>query len=296
MNQLSFPKQVQVISLLTEGMSIRSIERLTGTNRNTIMRLGKQVGDACARLHHAQMRHLQVSCLELDETWSFVCKKQKNLQDHDPAEYGDTYLWIAFDIHTKLIVSYLVGKRSAACAQTFMLDIRKRIINRPHITTDAFLAYPDAIEAAFAGNVDYVMQNKKGGGYPTQVGNPDLSNVTTNHVERVNLTIRTQLRRHTRKTSGHSKKLENHEAAIALLIAYYNFCRVHESLCVTPAMEYGLTRTIWSVADLIREAEATPTEIEPLPDVVPPPPPGLLPGRRRFKLYVGGLGRKGRVS
>ena len=135
MNRLPFHRQVQVVSLLTEGMSIRSIERTTGTNRNTIMRLGKRIGDACHRLHHARMRGLQVSCLELDETWSFVCKKQQHMQDHDPAEYGDAYLWLALDAHTKLII-ILVGKRTKE-SHTFLADLRGRVINRPQITTDA---------------------------------------------------------------------------------------------------------------------------------------------------------------
>jgi len=289
-NQLPFHRQVQVISLLTESMSIRGIERLTGTNRNTIMALGKRVGDACHRLHHARMRGLQVGCLELDETWSFVCKKQKNLQDGDPAEYGDTYLWVAIDAQSKLIISYLVGKRTGEDARAFLADVRGRVINRPQITTDAFKAYEEAVDAAFGGDVDYVMMNKQAGGYPIQRGRPDMDQVTTNHVERFNLTVRTQLRRHTRRTSGHSKKLDRHQAAIALLIAFYNYCRVHEALSVTPAMEFGLTRHIWDVAELMQAAEAAP-DPEPLPQ-----PPGYpRPGRRPApRLYVlpGGKNRK----
>ena len=191
MNRLSFPQQVRVISLLTEGNSIRATERLTGVHRDTIMRLSKRVGEACHRLHHARMRELQVSCLELDETWSFVRKKQQNIQDHDPAECGDAYLWLALDAHTKVIISYLVGKRTGECAKTFVADVRGRIINRPQITTDAFAPYADAISSAFGVDVDYVMMNKKAGGYPIQRGRPDLTQVTTNHVERANLTVRT---------------------------------------------------------------------------------------------------------
>ncbi len=282
MNTLPAHRQVQVLSLLTEGMSIRSIERLTGTNRNTIMKLGKRVGEACQRFHHARMRGLQVACLELDETWSFVCKKQQNIQEDDPADYGDTYTWVALDAHSKLIISYLVGKRTKECAQVFLADVRGRVINRPQITTDALSAYAEAIDQTFGGDVDYVMMNKKGGGYPIQRGHPDMSRVTTNHVERVNLTMRTHLRRHTRRTSGHSKKLDRHQAAIALLVSYYNYCRVHESLCVTPAMEFGLTGHIWDIAELMQEAEAAPLEAVPLPQPLTYP----RPGRKPFKLYV----------
>ena len=194
---------------------------------------------------------------------------------------GDTYLWIGFDAHTKLIISYMVGKRTAESAQAFMTDVRGRVINRPQITTDAFPAYPDAIDRAFGTDVDYVMMNKSAGGYPIQRGHPDMDQVTTNHVERVNLTLRTQLRRHTRRTSGHSKKLAHHEAAIALLIAHYNFCRVHESLCVTPAMEFGLTRHIWDIAELMEQAQAAP-----VPEPLPQPPAYPRPGRKPFTLRV----------
>lgn len=282
MNTLPLAQQVRVISLLTEGNSIRATERLTGVHRDTIVRIGKRVGDACQRLHHEQMRALQVSCLELDETWSFVAKKEYNVTDQDPAEFGDAYLWLGLDVHTKLIISYLVGKRTGEYAKAFLADMRGRVVNRPQVTTDAFAPYADAVAAAFGVDVDYVMMNKKAGGYPIQRGRPDLTQVTTNHVERANLTVRTQLRRHTRRTLSHSKKLAHHQAAISLMIAHYDWCRVHETLCVTPAMEFGLARHVWSVAELIREAEVAPTDLEPLPA----PPPFPRPDRRPFRLRV----------
>ena len=286
MNVLPPAQQVRIISLLVEGNSIRSIERLTNRHRDTIMRLGARVGEACQRLHDARMRRLQVSCLELDETWSFVRKKQKNLQAGDPAEYGDTYLWLAIEVHTKLIVSYLVGKRDGESAMMFLDDIRRRVINRPQITTDAFAPYADAVYAAFGSDgVDYVMQNKQAGEYTTQLGNPDLDQVTTNHVERFNLTVRTQLRRHTRRTNAHSQKLDHHRAAIALLIAHYNFCRVHETLSVTPAMEFGLARQIWSVEELVEQALAAPP-LAPLPPA--PPRPDRRHRPARFRVVRGG--------
>ena len=170
MNILPFPRQVEVVSLLTEGTSLRTTARLTGVDRNTIMRLNRRVGEACHRLHHARMRDLQCALLELDETWSFVGKKQKNVQDHDPPEVGDAYLWLALDVHTKLIISYLVGKRTAESAQAFVADVRGRVVNRPQIVTDAFPAYADAIAEAFGTEVDYVMMNKRAGGYPVQIG------------------------------------------------------------------------------------------------------------------------------
>lgn len=161
MNRLPFQQQVEVVSLLIEGNSLRATARLTGVDRNTIMRLNRRVGEACHRLHHARMRDLQCARLELDETWSFVGKKQGNVQDGDLAEYGDAYLWLALDVHTRLIISYLVGKRTAERARAFVADVRGRVVNRPQIVTDAFTAYEDAVEAAFGTEVDYVMMNKQ---------------------------------------------------------------------------------------------------------------------------------------
>ncbi len=288
MNILPFPQQVEVVSLLIEGMSMRATARKTRVDRNTIMRLNRRVGEACHRLHHARMRDLQCTRVEMDETWSFVGKKQKNVQDHDPPEAGDAYLWLALDVHTRLIISYFVGKRNAESAQAFVADVRNRVVNRPQIVTDAFTAYEAAVEAAFGTEVDYVMMNKRAGGYPVQIGHPDLTQVTTNHVERANLTVRTHLRRHTRRTNGHSKKLTPHQDAIALLIAYYNFCRVCEPLRVSPAIEMGLTDHLWNVPELLREAAAAP----PIEPIIPPPAVYPRPGRRPFKLVVGGRNTK----
>lgn len=281
-SRLAFPDQVRLISLLTEGNSLRGTARLSGTHRTTIMQLAERVGLACDRLHHARMRDLQVSCLQLDETWSFVNTKQKNLQDHNPVEHGDCYLWIALDADRKAIISYRVGKRAAEDANRFVADLRGRVVNRPQITTDAYLPYEAAVTEAFGGDVDYVMMNKKAGTYPVQRGQPDLTQVTTNHIERQNLTIRMHLRRCARRTNAHSKKIGPHRAAIALHIAFYNWCRVHETLRVTPAMEVGLTDHVWSIAELLREALATPLDLPPLRQ----PPSFPRPDRQPFKLRV----------
>ncbi len=202
MNCLPFPLQVRVISLLTEGNSLRATARLTGVHRTTIMRLAETVGEACDRLHHARMRDLQVACLQLDETWSFVNTKQKHLQDHNRPEHGDCYLWLALDADRKAIISYRVGKRAAEDATRFVADLRGRVVNRPQIVTDAYVPYEEAVTAAFGGSVDYVMLNKKAGRVPAVMrGRPDLSQATTNHVERANLTVRMHLRRCARRTN-----------------------------------------------------------------------------------------------
>lgn len=284
MNQLAFPKQVEVIAALTEGCSIRATERLTAVNRNTIMRLSCIVGSDCDRLHHATMRDLQVACLQLDETWSFINTKQQNLQAHSPAEHGDCWLWLALDAYTKVIISYLIGKRTGENARAFVADLRGRVLNRPQIVTDAYAPYADAVESAFGVDVDYVQLNKEAGFVTSALqGTPDLSQATTNHVERCNLTVRTQLRRHTRRTNAHSKKLAHHQAAIALHIGFYHFCRIHETLRVTPAMELGVTDHIWSVGELLRQAQAAPSKT-PLPH--PVIPPVRQTGRKPFRLRV----------
>ena len=291
MNQLAFAKQVEVISLLTEGSSLRATERLTGVSRNTIMRLGRLVGEACNRLHHARMRNLQVSRLELDETWSFVQKKQARVEDHHPAEQGDCYLWLALDSARKAIISYRIGKRHIEDAKAFVADLRARVENRPQISTDGYIAYVDAIEEAFGTEVDYAMLKKQvsnvdGGtcfGLTKEVrqGNPDLEKVSTSYIERANLTVRMHLRRCARRTNAFSKKLEPHRAAIALHIAFYNWCRVHETLRVTPAIELGLTDHVWSIGELLREAQTAPL-IAP----ISPPRPSRWADRKPFKLRV----------
>lgn len=176
----------------------------------------------------------------------------------------------------------MIDKRAAEDAKLFVSDLRGRVLNRPQIVTDAYLPYEAAVSEAFGGSVDYVMLNKKAGGYPVQRGHPALSQATTNHVERANLTIRMHLRRCSRRTNAHSKKIGPHRVAIALHIAFYNWCRVHETLRVTPAIELGLTDHVWSVAELMREALATPLDLLPLTQ----PRPGLRSNRRPFKLRV----------
>lgn len=289
MSHLSFPQQVQVISLLTEGMSLRAVSRFTGVHRSTVMQLLQRVGLACERLHHARMRDLQVGCLELDETWSFVNTKQQNLKPDSPSEYGDCYLWLGMDAAKKVIVSFHLGKRSQEDANQFVRDVRARVLNRPQIVTDAFTPYVSAIAEAFGVNVDYIQLNKYQGEYTDMRGNPDLSQATTNHCERLNLTARTHLRRCTRRSIAFSKKLAAHRAAVSLFVADYNFVKVHAPLRVTPAMEAGLTPSIWSVADLLENALSTPEDVQP--PQLPPPPTYPLPGRQFVRRYVGGRGR-----
>ena len=155
MNILPFDKQVEAIAALTEGCSIRATERLTGAHRDTIMRLGVRVGQGCARLHDSLMRDLNVARIELDEAWSYVGKKQRMVQPEDGPDVGDQYIFIAMDGTNKAILSYLVGKRNGENTRAFTADLRGRVLNRPEISSDAFVPYPDAIERAFGADVDY---------------------------------------------------------------------------------------------------------------------------------------------
>ena len=289
MNILSFDKQVAAISALTEGVSIRATERLTDIHRDTIMRLGLRVGEGCAALHDRMMTDLQVGHIELDEIWAFVAKKQRRVTSAEPSSVGDQYLYTAMDATGKAILSYVVGKRNAENTRDFLADLRTRVINRPNISSDAFTQYPEAVELAFGADVDYGQIQKsysEDANEPrrvrryspgavvavatrTVVGDPDL--ICTSHMERGNLTIRMQTRRFTRLTNAFSKKLRNHKAAVALFIAHYNLCRVHETIRMTPAMMLGVADHIWSVGELIEVAASSDL----------PEPPGHRVGHLR---------------
>jgi IS1 family transposase len=296
MNVLPMAKQVQVIAALTEGCSIRATERMTDVHRDTIMRLGVKVGEGCARVHGAMMRNLQVNLIEMDEQWAFIGKKQKRVNADDSPEMGDCYLWIALDATTKAVLSYVVGKRGTAEALAIVEDLRARVVNRPQITSDGWFAYSEAIQWAFGNDVDYGQVIKE---YATVAGNdaahryspgsvissekkvvfgaPDKAKMSTSYVERFNLTTRMQMRRFTRLTSGFSKKLENHRAAISLHLAWYNLCRVHDTLRVTPAMALGVTDHIWTLGELVEAALSAP---EPTPLVPPTPSPAGMSAAR----------------
>lgn len=279
-NQLPLHKQVQVISLLTEGMSIAAVSRLTGVHRATIMRLSLRIGNACDRLHDATMRNLQIPFIEIDETYAFIHTRQDRKRDTDPDYYGDCYLWLALDPLSKVVLSYRLGKRTGENARALLRDVRRRVINQPQITTDGFRPYVDAVDAMFGPAVDYAAVVKEER-FKKRVhqGNPDLSHAHTTFIERCNLTVRMHLRRHTRRTNAHSKTMEGHQAAIALHFAFYHWCRIHESLRVTPTMELGLTSHVWSIEELIETAQES-AEPDPLPAVAWQPRLRLIQGGR----------------
>jgi IS1 family transposase len=273
MNILPIERQTAVVSALVEGCSIRTTERLTQTHRDTVMRLGAKIGRGCAALHDMMFRDLQVNQLQFDELWAFIGKKQKRVKKDDDGSKGDNYTFLALDALNKAIVSYRCGKRDGDTTVAFIRDVRKRVVGAPMISSDAFAAYEPTIRAVFGDNCHYGQIVK------SYVGEPPVNAArryspgtvvkvtkhriigfmpgfltSTSHVERSNLSVRMGSRRFTRLTNGFSKKVENHEAAVALFVSHYNLCRVHETLKMTPAMALGLTDRPWSIAELIQVA------------------------------------------
>ena len=281
MNVLSNEKRAAVIAALCEGVSIRATSRLHDVHKDTIMRLGLEVGQGCAAVHGKLMRNLNVSRVEVDEIWSFVGKKRKNVQETDPDTKGDQYIYLAMDGTGKAILSWVIGKRSYRNTQIVLDDLRHRLLNEPEISTDGWHAYPRAVDLAFDGKSAHGVVDKQtvilakdgnaGDGYYAKetlvavkrtaiAGAP--KHISTSYVERVNLTARMSMRRLTRLTNGFSKKFENHCAAIALFVAHYNFCRVHEALRVTPAMHLGVTDHIWTMSELVEAALSKGAQIQ----------------------------------
>lgn len=276
MNKLPLAKRAQILSLLCEGSSMRSVERITGCSINTVSKLLVDAGKACATFHDEQVRDVRSKRIQCDEIWSFTAAKQKNVASMKaPVDgAGDTWTWTALDADTKLIVSHFVGGRDSECAMVFMDDVAKRLANRVQMTTDGHKAYLEAIEGAFGCDVDYAMLVKVYGAAPESAkgryspadctgirktkieGEPDLAHVSTSYVERANLTMRMHNRRFTRLTNAFSKKFENHAHMVALYAVWYNFCRIHKSLRVSPAMAAGVADRLWSLEDVAEMVEA----------------------------------------
>jgi IS1 family transposase len=256
MNQLSTAERAQIITALVEGNSIRSIVRMTGRSKNTIAKLLVEVGAACASYQDKALRNLPCRRVQCDEIWSFCYAKDKNL----PADkknmfgYGSVWTWTALDADTKLIATWMVGNRGAEAAREFISDLQSRLANRIQLTTDGPKVYADAVSDAFGSEIDYAKLSPAvcvGTRTDDIAGTPDRKHVSTTYVERQNLTMRMHMRRFTRLTNGFSKKLENHIAAISLHFMYYNFCRIHQTLRISPAMAAGVTGRLWEIADII---------------------------------------------
>jgi IS1 family transposase len=277
MNRLTSDKRTQVIAALVEGTSINSTCRMTGVAKHTVLKLLKDMGCAAAAYHNAHVCNLRVRRVQADEIWAFVYGKDRNLTlEQVQAGAGSVWTWTAIDADTKLIISYTLGDRGPETAKVFMQDVASRISNRIQLTTDGHRMYAEAVEEAFGADIDYAMLVKLYGasndnpesryspatciGCRTGVlaGSPDPDHISTSFVERSNLSMRMGMRRFTRLTNGFSKKLENHGHMVALYFMHYNFCRVHKTLRVTPAMEAGLTDHVWDVEELLEICAVRP--------------------------------------
>jgi IS1 family transposase len=275
MNKLPMSKRVQILSMLCEGSSMRSISRVVDVSINTVSGLLVDAGKACAEHHDRAVRGVKSKRIQADEIWSFCYAKQKNVATAKaaPEEAGDVWTWTALNADSKLIVSYLIGGRDADYANEFIQDVASRLANRVQLTTDGHKPYLEAVEGAFGADVDYAMLIKHYGepvgalgryspGECVGVdlrrveGRPDIKHVSTSYSERQNLTMRMSMRRFTRLTNAFSKKAENHAYMVALYTTWYNFVRQHKTLRCSPAMAAGLSTTLWSMEDVVALIDA----------------------------------------
>ncbi len=270
MNKLQTEKRVQILKCLCEGNSIRATARLTDSAINTVVKLLVDAGRACSRYQDETFRNLKCRRIQCDEVWSFCYAKEKNCTPEMKRKgAGDVWTWAAIDADTKLIPAWFIGRRDGGAAYHFIHDLKARLSNRVQLTTDGHTAYLSAVEDAFGSEVDYAMLQKIYGAaqdtpdtrYSPAVcmgarkaiisGAPDYNHISTSYIESQNLTMRMSMRRFTRLTNAFSKKLENHEHSVALHFMHYNFCRIHKSLRVTPAMEAGITDHVWDVEEIV---------------------------------------------
>lgn len=270
MNRMPLAKRAQILGFLVEGMSLRSASRLADCSINTVSKLLVDVGTACAEYQDKALRNLPCKRVQCDEIWSFVGSKQKNVAPEHQGVFGhgDVWTWTAICADTKLIASWMVGSRDGDAARAFIGDLAGRLANRIQLTTDGHRVYLDAVEEAFAWEIDYAMLVKQYGEGPATperkyspsqykgakkikvTGHPLKKDVSTSYVERQNLTMRMSMRRFTRLTNAFSKKVDNHMHAVALHFMYYNFGRIHKTLRVTPAMEAGVSDHVWSLEEI----------------------------------------------
>ena len=271
MNKLPLKTRVQILTLLCEGSSMRSISRICDVSINTVSKLLVDAGKFCADLHDREVRNVTSKRVQCDEIWSFTYAKQKNVAKakRQDLAYGDTWTWTALDSDSKLIISWLVGGRDGDFAEAFMMDVASRLANRVQLTTDGHKAYLEAVEGAFGADIDYAMLIKLYGNAPESAkgryspaectgirktpieGRPDPKHISTSYVERQNLTMRMQMRRFTRLTNAFSKKFENHMHMVAIYTVWYNFIKMHKTLRMSPAMAAGVADELWSMDDLV---------------------------------------------
>lgn len=275
MKKLAPETRVQILHMLCEGSAMRAIARITGVSINTVTKLLVDAGNACSAYHDEHVRNVKAKRVQCDEIWSFCYSKQKNVASakRQDLAYGDVWTWTAIDAGSKLVISYLSGGRDSSYAMGLMDDLRGRLANRVQLTTDGHRAYLEAVEEAFGEDIDYAMLVKLYGASPegehryspaecigarkTNItGNPDRNHVSTSYVERANLTMRMSMRRFTRLTNAHSKKLANHHHAQALYFMYYNFVRINQAVKMSPAMAAGIESRLWEMSDIVKLIDA----------------------------------------
>lgn len=273
MNKKSIKERARILSLLVEGNSLRAASRIAGCSINTVTKLLVEIGEACLWYQDTHLVNLPCKNVQVDEIWSFVYAKRTNVPEDKKGEAGDIWTWTAIDADTKLVPSWRIGARDSETAFDFMRDLASRMKGRIQLTSDGLTKYREAVYEGFGHDIDFAMLVKIYGKSvegqrrysPNECvgikkdkidGNPDMSKVSTSFVERQNLTMRMSMRRFTRLTNAFSKKVENHGHAIALHFMNYNFCRVHKTLKVTPAMAAGASQTLWSLEDVVAMADA----------------------------------------
>ena len=287
MNTLPTAKKIQFLGCIAEGMGVRAACRLAGIAKGSGLKLVREVGAGCEAFQRQWIRNLDTTRVECDEVWSFIFSKEKNVPHDVPAEFrerfgwGDAWTWTAFDSTSKLLITWRVGDRTARTGVPFMRDLAARLKNRIQLSTDGLTVYPDAVEIAFKGDIDYAVVIKEYASTPGNTdkpahvryspsecvaimkkrvsGDPDIALTSTSYVERSNLAVRMLNRRFTRLTNSYSKRIEYHRAALALTFFYYNFCRKHSSLKgKTPAMAANIATTVWNVRDMLFAAAQMP--------------------------------------
>jgi hypothetical protein len=270
MNKLDTATRVQIVKCLVDGVGINATTRITGAAKNTVLKLLAELGEVCQTFHDERVRGLKTERVQCDEIWSFCHSKQKNVAPEKKGilGYGDVWTFTGIDADTKLMIAWNVGFREAVWANNFMLDVADRLTDRIQLTTDGHAVYLKAVKNAFGNDIDYMQLIKIYGpdrsspvrysppeciGVETNgiSGNPDRAHCSTSYVERANLTMRMNMRRFTRLTLGFSKKIDNHKHAVAVNFVHYNFCRIHQTLRITPAMAAGLTDHVWEIEELL---------------------------------------------
>jgi len=273
MRKLPAEQRAAILSALVEGNSIAATCRMFAVNKVTVLRLIADAGTLAEQYHDLTVRDLATKRVQMDEIWSFVHSKDKNVRTENWGKgHGDNWTWVAMDADSKLAINWLVGGRDSKYGNEFVADLASRLSDRVQLTSDGWQVYRDAVAQAFGGEVDYAMlikeygvERDKGARYSPPVcigcrqnimtGAPEQAHINTSFIERQNLTMRMQMRRFTRLTNGFSKSQKHHKYAIALHYFHYNFIRKHQTIKTTPAVMAGVADKVWTMVDFVKLME-----------------------------------------